>query len=157
MYNILKRKVRKALTAMSIITKIFWKRTYLFIECSNESAIDIFLRNRESGREVPMEVKSLGNGIYRAKLNITIANGRDLLEAGSWEIIEKDSQKPIPCADCFKKNPYIGQRVFRYTARFYSYTFRLEICGDNVIIKNGHYMSVKREQDEQIFRETFFN
>lgn len=142
---------------MSVITKIFWKRTYLFIEYSNESAVDISLKSRESGRKVPMEVKALGNNIYRAKLNITIANGRDLLESGSWEIVENESNKPIPCSECIKNNPYIGQRVFRYTARFYSYTFRLALSGDSVTIENRHYMSVKREKDEQIFRETFFN
>lgn len=142
---------------MNVIDKIFWKRTYLFIEYHSNSPINICLKNRDSGRKVYLETKDLYNDQYRAKLNITIANGRNLLEAGSWEIIEDKSDKPIPCSKCIVENSYVGQQIFRYTKRFYSYAFRLAPNGNSVTIENGHYMSVKKEKDEYIFKENFFN
>lgn len=142
---------------MNTVTKIFWKRTYLFIEYTGDSAIELCLRNKATGRKVPMESKALCHNYYRAKLNITIANGRDLLEPGSWEIVDGGSDMTLPCSECILSDPFAAQRAFRYTARFYSYTFRLMPCGQSVTIENRHYMSVKKKKDELLFRESFFN
>ena len=139
------------------INKIFWKRTYLFIEYSSDAPVDIFLKNQDSGRKVLLESRLLNSNYYRAKLNVTIANGRDLLEAGSWDIVSDASDEPVECSSCILSDPFIGQRIFRYTSRFYSYTFRLKTCGNSVIIINRHYMSVKKEADEKSFVENFFS
>lgn len=141
---------------MATINKIFWKRTYLFIEYSSDCDVLLCLKNKATGRLVPMEHKQLGPSYYRAKLNVTIANGRDLLEAGSWDIICSNSQDTINFSDCLKSSPYVGQRIFRYTHRFYSYAFRLSNDGATVSIENNYYMSVKDNQ-EDAFINSFFN
>ena len=141
---------------MCVINKIFWKRTYLFVEFSSEEPLDICLRNTKTGRMVPFEVKKLRENCYRGKLNITIANGRDLLEEGSWLITSTDGTPLTEFAPCFKENPYIGQRVFRYTQRFYSYAFRMECTDEGIVMINGHYASVKKNKDADDFRRDFF-
>ena len=141
---------------MCVINRIFWKRTYLFIEFSAESPKGICLKNTETGRMVSFEVKKLKENYYRAKLNITIANGRDLLEEGRWLITLSDGSPVTEYSACIKENPYIGQRVFRYTQRFYSYTFRMEFTAECLTVINGHYMSVKKNRDAEDFRRSFF-
>ena len=63
-----------------MITKVFWKRTYLFFEYDSEDAEEIALCSKESGRKVVMHSKELGPGKQRAKLNIAIAEGREMLD-----------------------------------------------------------------------------
>lgn len=141
---------------MCVINRIFWKRTYLFIEFSAESPKEICLKNTETGRLASFDVKKLKDNYYRAKLNITIANGRDLLEEGRWLITLGDGRPVTEYSACIEENPYIGQRVFRYTQRFYSYAFRMELTNEGLTIVNGHYMSVKKNKDAEDFRRNFF-
>jgi hypothetical protein len=141
---------------MCMINKIFWKRTYLFIEFSAESAEEICIKNKETGRMVSFETRKLRENYYRAKLNITIANGRNLLEEGRWLITLSDGSPVTDYPKCIIENPYIGQRVFRYTGRFYSYAFRMEVTDEGLTIVNGHYMSVKKNRNAENFRREFF-
>ena len=141
---------------MCTVTKIFWKRTYLFVEFEAEKPVGLCLKNISTGRIVSFDVKELKSGYYRAKLNITIANGRNLLEEGTWELIQNDGNEIRDFSKCIKENPYIGQRVFRYTKRFYSYIFRTYFDEGRLLISNGHYMSVKKRKNEEIFCNDFF-
>ena len=43
---------------MNVIDKIFWKRTYLFIEYHSDSPINICLKNRSEERRVGKEFGS---------------------------------------------------------------------------------------------------
>lgn len=142
---------------MCFINKIFWKRTYLFVEIKASLLEKLYLKNMQSGRMVPFDIKKLKDNYYRGKLNITIANGRELLEEGTWLIVDGDGNAIKEYSSCFSENHFIGQRVFRYTKRFYSYAFRLECNENGISIINGHYMSVKKEKDEEKFKESFFN
>ena len=62
------------------VTGIFWKRTYLFIEYD---AVDQREMALVKGQQViRLEQKQLSEHHYRAKLNLCIAQGREMLSDG---------------------------------------------------------------------------
>jgi len=86
------------------ISNIFWKRTYLFIEYESEKEQVISLARIKRNVKVDkntkeeqisyeilnehvLETKKLEENKYRCKINITIAEGRNILEEGNWKII----------------------------------------------------------------------
>lgn len=70
---------------MAEIEKIYWKRTYLLIEYRAPQEMDISLRD-EMGRQHLFRQKPLEEGRFRAKLNVCIVDGRQMLESGEWMI-----------------------------------------------------------------------
>ena len=76
------------------ITNIFWKRTYLFIEYESQKqeilSIVKLKKIRKNDKAIinehVLETKEIGENKYRAKINITIAEGRKILEQGTWKI-----------------------------------------------------------------------
>lgn len=115
-----------------IIKKIFWKRTYLFIEYTSSKVVDLYLKKNRKNDPIYllMDSKKLDNGInnyYRAKINITIAEEGLMLSAGTWHIetlmgddIIVDNNICLSIEDI--------SRVFRYTGDNYAYiaTFALK-------------------------------
>lgn len=116
---------------MNRITKIFWKRTYLFIEFYSEQSPEVALICKN--RKVCMECKQLETNYYRAKLNICIAEGRKLLGSGNWSLSIADSEK-VNIDDEVLKNLEVLSNVFRYDkTKAYIVTFHLEDQEDGTL------------------------
>lgn len=69
-----------------MITSIFWKRTYLFIEYTANAPLHLIFVQESTGKQIAMESKILDSGKYRAKLNFAIADGRGMFPAGKWQL-----------------------------------------------------------------------
>ena len=108
---------------MACISKIFWKRTYLFVEYLAEEMPVICLR--KGTNEISFEVKQMEEGLFRGKLNLCIAEGRNMLSAGEWEFwINGQLCKKI--ADEVLLNLETLSNVYRYdNDKAYIITFQL--------------------------------
>ncbi len=108
---------------MACLSKIFWKRTYLFIEYLAETEQPVCLKKGKL--VVPLEVKQLEPGVYRGKLNLCIAEGRSMLSSGEWQIYVADSEK-LDIADDVLWNLESLSNVYRYDDdKAYIVTFHL--------------------------------
>lgn len=135
-----------------MITKVFWKRTYLFFEYDSEDAEEIALCSKESGRKVVMHSKELGPGKQRAKLNIAIAEGREMLDEGMWSVIN-EHEETIRISDEVMFGIEDISRVFRYSQDIFVYTVTFELNGDdpeNIGIRmNVAYMQKNAHKKKQ--------
>jgi len=105
------------------VTKIFWKRSYLFIEYDSMNQRELGLS--KGGQVIVMEQKQLEENHYRAKLNICIAQGREMLPDGCWTLWT-DAQG-ILFADEVLEHIEVISNVFRYDKdKAYIVTFHLE-------------------------------
>ena len=108
---------------MARLSKIFWKRTYLFIEYLAETEESVCLK--KGNLVVPFEVKLLEQGVYRAKLNLCIAEGRRMLSDGEW-IIYIGETEIVDAADEVLLNLETLSNVYRYDGdKAYIVTFHL--------------------------------
>ena len=134
-----------------LITRVFWKRTYLFIEYEAKKEVKLSLAKvkREYDdehinfeylvtKQIDMETKCLEKNKYRSKLNITIAEGRDMLTSGNWKIIVNDDPYIRPAVtDEIILNIEDLSRVYRYgDKKFYCYIVTFGI--DNIMDEEGH-------------------
>ena len=131
------------------ITKIFWKRTYLFIEYESKTQDILSLvrlkkinrRNRLIINEHVLETKEIGENKYRAKINITIAEGRKILEQGTWRIIVNHNPIERPeVADDVLLSLEDYSRVFRYGRNFYAYVITFKI--DKITVDDEEKISI---------------
>lgn len=108
---------------MAEIERIFWKRTYLFIEYRSREEEELFLLSSK-GKKVPFQQKELESGLFRGKLNICIAEGRRMLGAGEWEIFVGND---ATISEDVMLNLETLSEVFRYDQdKAYIVTFHLE-------------------------------
>ena len=122
-----------------LITRIFWKRTYLFVEYESPKEIELSIvqlkRNKKTDEDYikekhVLETKELESGKYRSKINITIAEGREVLHPGDWIfIIDNDIYNRPQIHEDVLFNIEDISRVFRYGQKFYAYvvTFHMRI------------------------------
>lgn len=140
------------------ISNIFWKRTYLFIEYESkkEQVISLALlkKNVEIDRttkeekvsyeilnEHILETKQLEENKYRCKINITIAEGRSILEDGNWKIIINHNPLTRPTvSDEVMLAIEDYSRVFRYGQNFYAYVVTFNI--DKLLIDGEEKISI---------------
>lgn len=113
------------------ITKIFWKRTYLFVEYYSVEIYDVCLIKQN--KRVHFEQKQLDEYVYRAKLNLCIAEGRLMLDEGEWEIHIGD--RPIFfIQENVLENFETISNVFRYdNDKAYLVTFHLDDKGEGLV------------------------
>ena len=86
------------------ITNIFWKRTYLFIEYDSHVDVKLSIVRLENNKKDSPKIiekhifdtKKIDKYKYRAKMNITIAEGRDLLKSGNWVFVVDDDLSNTP-------------------------------------------------------------
>ncbi len=131
---------------MPIITNIFWKRTYLFIEYFSIKPIQISIamidkKKYKILKEHILETKKIGDNKYRCKINITIAEGRNLLFPGEWRIIINNNFFiRYNISNELMNNIENLSRVFRYCHDLYAYvlTFKLNIS----CIENNEYIYI---------------
>lgn len=120
---------------MPIITNIFWKRTYLFIEYFSIKPIELSIAMIDKKKynilkKHTLETKKIGEDKYRCKINITIAEERNLLLPGEWElIINNDFFMKYNISNELMNNIENLSRIFRYCHDLYAYvlTFKLTI------------------------------
>ena len=132
-----------------IITNIFWKRTYLFIEYSSEEDVELSLVQINSNKKMVnkhnLETKKLEDNKYRAKINIVIAEGRELLKRGNWVIaINGDWQNTPLLSDEILYNIENYSRVFPYAKNFNIYAIVFDIVkkeGEKDFLEN-YYLSL---------------
>jgi CDP-ribitol ribitolphosphotransferase / teichoic acid ribitol-phosphate polymerase len=133
-YDIDKEKTMNQPGYNPIITNVFWRRTYLFIEYKSSEPIPIAIcQKSKKGIEevvVPtiLETKSMGDDCYRAKINITIGSEGDILQTGWWYIMNADTETMLDVSENVMLNIEEYNRVFRYGKNFYAYvvTFHLK-------------------------------
>ena len=121
-----------------IITNIFWRRTYLFIEFESNKDIELSIvqtRKNKTTEELEikkqhvLETKKLENNKYRSKINITIAEGRQLLDRGKWTFIYDNNLENTPKISndiLFHIEEF--SKAFPYTGKFYAYVLFFNIC-----------------------------
>ena len=162
-----------------VITKVFWKRTYLFFEYNADKKVDFsFMKIKKSKKNptdykiiktVPLESKELAPGLYRAKINMVIAEGRNLLSSGTWHIVFDNN---------FDNKPEISEdvlfcieditRTFTYCSNFYAYVVNFTLNKDdfhenlenfyltmNVRIYRKYFKEFKRTFAEVLFFNGF--
>lgn len=145
---------------MAEITNIFWRRTYLFVEYTSSEPKEVYLRSSE--RTVLFShQKKLEGELYRAKLNLCVAQGREMLGEGTWNLQIQDGFT-------LSKNLILDiealSAVFRYdTSKAYIVTFHLEeekkeelhvIMRVDYMKKNPH---PKRRVDRLFFFKSVLN
>ena len=134
------------------ITNIFWKRTYLFIEYESDKQEILSIAklkkikqddedcNYEIINEHILETEKLEENKYRTKINITIAEGRGILEKGTWRVILNHNPYNRPeIADNVLLSLEDYSRVFRYGMNFYAYVITFKI--DNIMINGKEEIS----------------
>lgn len=108
---------------MTKVVRIFWKRTYLFVEYVSSEPKEIYLKSDE-GCFVFFNQKKLEGDLFRAKLNLCIAQGREMLGQGEWNLQVKDG---YTLSDNVMLNLELLSNVFRYDEnKAYIVTFHLE-------------------------------
>lgn len=121
------------------ITNIYWKRTYLFIEYESTKdetlSIARIVTDKEHEENVynivnehVLEKEKLDENKYVAKINITIAEGRNILENGNWKIIINSDPYSRPDVDddvLLRVEDF--SRVFRYGQKFYAYVVTFDV------------------------------
>jgi len=139
-----------------LIEKVFWKRTYLIVDYKKGENETLALRNTESGRIVPFESRVLKNDLYRGKINITIADGRRVMEAGVWEFIDSDnSDSDVVFSECIYENLTKCQRVFKYTSRYYANIYTLDLYNGKPAINNAFFRVIDRNMTYTEFGKKF--
>lgn len=119
------------------ITNIFWKRTYLFIEYESNKDVELSIIQTKKNKKTDeveikkqhvLETKKIEKNKYRAKLNITIAEGRNLLDKGKWTFIYDNDLENIPnISEDVLLNIEEFSKVFPYTGKFYAYVLFFNI------------------------------
>ncbi|MDD6272028.1 MAG: CDP-glycerol glycerophosphotransferase family protein [bacterium] len=116
-----------------IIKRIFWKRTYLFIEYESTKDINLCLNlfNKDKKGKIKLlenkillETKKLDKNYYRSKINITIAEGREILKSGGYMI---SSDEKLCISNEILLNIEDLSRVFRYGGWLESYIVTFHI------------------------------
>ncbi len=127
----------------TLITKIFWKRTYLFIEYQSDIPVDLTLVYEEKGKQKGknnqsihiLESKCMEENHYRAKINIAIAEGRELLKAGKWLIVLNGDSNQLPIiSDSILLHIEDLSRVFRYSQNTNAYVVTFAITENEPIV-----------------------
>lgn len=137
-----------------VITNIFWKRTYLFIEYNANKKYDIFLKeyHKKSKAEIfYMQTKKISEGQYRAKINIAVAKKREILLPGKWEI--KSTEKII-LSKSILENIESYCRVFRYNEiNAYIATFEITDKTPINLLLYTSYMQTNKKYKKILVKE----
>lgn len=145
-----------------VITNIFWKRTYLFVEYESEKEVELSIVKTKTIDEEKvitkshvLETKKLEGNKYRSKINITIAETRALLEKGKWcFIINNDlNNKPLISENILYNIEDIS-RVFLYSNKYYAYiiTFEINKNIDEREELESFYLSLRADYYEKNFK-----
>jgi CDP-ribitol ribitolphosphotransferase len=98
----------------TIIHNISWKRIYFEIEYSSDDEEPLFLYRVKERRFVPFTTEDIENGKKIARLNITLACGREPLSAGEWIIAKKiDVSKYNTTQGLLDEKPYLYNRLVK--------------------------------------------
>lgn len=68
------------------IQAIRWHASYLQLDCEADSMEPLLLYRLKSRRFVPFDIERIGAGRYRARVNVALGGGREVLPAGEWII-----------------------------------------------------------------------
>lgn len=119
------------------IKNIFWKRTYLFIEYESKNNEKLTLSkinyNKKTNdydilKELDLETKKIDKDLYRSKINITIAEGRNMLSDGKWVfLINKDFTKKPNISENILYNIDNLAKPFPYSNQLYVYLIAFNI------------------------------
>ena len=140
-----------------VIEKLFWKRTYLIVDYTTDEECPLAIRHTKTGRMVDFDTRLLKENMYRGKINITIANGRRVLEKGTWEIVEKNTGKLVEnYSQCIYDNIERIQRIFRYTARYYANIYTLDFKEGRLVINNSYLRPIDSHMSWTAFGKEFF-
>ena len=135
-----------------IITNIFWKRTYLFIEYESAEKVELMLKNNSNIHI--LENKQLAENKYRSKINITIADGRENLKPGKWYLMSK-SEKILLIENNILENIDNLSKVFLYNNKNNAYIVTFEINDENPIILSLNVSYMKKNKHPQKSNECF--
>ena len=122
-----------------MITSIFWKRTYLFIEYTADAPMHLVFVQEGTGKQIPMESKMLEAGRYRSKLNFAIADGRGMFPIGKWQLFAADKEDGSTIVPILSEELLFRiedcSRVFRYGngRSAYIVTFDVKELADHTI------------------------
>jgi CDP-ribitol ribitolphosphotransferase len=110
-----------------LITNISWNRTYLHIEYTASAPIPIYLADGEYGQHIEMicTFPDDDSKIYHARLNITIAEGRELLSTGLYSFWAEEQR--VESSNTVLENIENISRVFRYSGSSYAYVVTFEV------------------------------
>jgi len=105
-----------------LVQNLFWKRTYLFIEYISDTPIRLALENKSDKKKLYLFYNErLNDHIYRAKLNIVIADGINIAEASKYRIINAETSLPVSVSDEIIVTYEDHARIFKYSENNYSY------------------------------------
>lgn len=141
---------------MSKITNIFWKRTYLFVEYEANQAGELYIENQ--GKRCRFEQKQLDEGLFRAKINLCIAEGREMLGKGLW-MMSLDGYQRLHIEDRVLNHIEDLSKVFRYDEdKAYIITFHVMDKEDGTLSlqMNCSYMRENTKPEQRMDRLFFF-
>lgn len=104
-----------------IITNIYWKRTYLYVEYNSRSKARLVLKCCLDNnpltvvKNINLNNVSLGKDKYCSKINIVIADKRDMLSEGKWFLSTEDDDFKVILDKNILLNLENYSRVFRYS------------------------------------------
>lgn len=103
----------------------------MFIEYTSNKDIELMLyKSVKLGKEPIihyMETKKLEDNKYRAKINISIAEGREILLPGKWYIFPKNENDKVEASSDILLNIEDYSRIFRYSSKEEAYTATFHI------------------------------
>ena len=143
-----------------IIEKIFWKRTYLFIEYLSVDPLDLYIAN--GNERIGLNSKKIDESRYRAKINLCVTEKREMLKEGIWEISVTNTNR-FEISEDILFNIENLSNVFRYDGdKAYIVTFHVteknNITGLSFMID---YMKrnrkPKRRIDSLFWKKKFIN
>lgn len=145
------------------ITNIFWKRTYLFIEYDSHVDVKLSIVRLENNKKDSPKIiekhifdtKKIDKYKYRAKMNITIAEGRDLLKSGNWVFVVDDDLSNTPnISEDILFNIEEYSRIFPYAKNFYAYviTFNVSKNKEDKELLDKYYLSMHVDYYQKNFK-----
>ncbi len=148
----------------TLITKIFWRRTYLFIEYESDDEVQLSLvrqvgkKKKEVFQSHLLETKAIGERKYRAKINIAIAEGRELLKPGKWMVVLDGDVSKIPkISDDILLTIEDYSRVFRYSqnANAYVVTFHITETEPIMLSLYANYMITNNHPEKNTLSDAW--
>ncbi|MEA4921778.1 MAG: CDP-glycerol glycerophosphotransferase family protein [Eubacteriaceae bacterium] len=138
------------------ITRIFWKRTYLFIEFSGAPLGSPVLTDGD--RSYPFSVKPQCETGFRGKLNIAIAGGRTMLPAGDYTVCMDG--KPVPCSDDVMLSCEDLARVYNYDEKQNAFVISFYMKNDALYMHCDymkHNDAPEKRPGHRAFQKKLFN
>ena len=132
------------------IVKIYWERTYINIEFKSNKECDMFLESDD--KKIYFNILKIRDDMYKASLNITIAENANMLQPKKYKISSSDI--------IFYENKLLLElenfsRVFEYN-KIYAYICSFSLRNDNGKIQlymRASYMMVNDNPKKIRFRK----